>query len=461
MLPFRSSHWLNVTFVLLSFLLFTVVVSAADEHGVAYTSEMTHADSVQAWQTAVDNDNALDIASDVVNEIVYFPLRIVFTGLRESAGFINEYQVIPRIDDFLSSDDGRWRIVPIASNRTGSGAKFKFKPDPEGKTQAYLLGSWWLYGRQKYELGVKDLKNPQGGPVINANATYLIQPEERFYGFGTISRESDLLYFKHEYADFGLSAGGSFPDGLQLSVYGNYRVNNIHRASKRPSLDATMDRASQRLERLFNEQWAWLFGHVNIPLPEDISSRLDMGTVGARFEMNSVPNLAKPVDGTLLVLDASYHGEPTGKKYGYLEGYAKFGHFWHVYNERVLYADIEGTVTKTNEDGYRIPFYDYPTLGGHESLRGFQRDRYRGDHRVFGTVEYRFPLRDIWAESGLDFRVFSDWGQVFMEDNDEYNGNMQIGYGFGFATWNIEGSAISFDVGFSREGVMAYLSMGL
>jgi len=459
----QSSYFLHLFKLLLLFtfvlFLFALPVYSSDELN-RYSSEMTHADSIQVWQEAVNDDNALDITADVLVEVGFFPLRIVFTGVRESVGFLNEYQVVDKIDDLLSSDDGRWRIVPIASNSTGSGAKFKFKPDPDGKTQAYLLGSWWLYGRQNYEMGLKDRKS-RDGLTINAFAAYRVQPEERFYGFGTVSRESDLLYYKHEYADFRISAGSYHTDGVHVSVYGNYRINNIHRASKRPSLDATMDRAIRRMEDEFNEQWGWLFGSIDIPFPEDIGSRLDMGTVGARLEMNTVPNLAKPVNGTLLVLDASYHGEANGKEFGFVEGYAKYGHFWHIYNERTLYADIEGTFTTMRDDEFNTPFYDYPTLGGAENLRGFQRDRYRGDHRVAGTFEYRFPLRDIWGESGVDFHIFSDWGQVFMEDAEELNGNLQIGYGFGFDAWNMDGSAIAFDVGFSREGVMVYLSMGL
>ncbi|GBE29474.1 MAG TPA: hypothetical protein ENH10_07850 [Bacteroidetes bacterium] len=341
-----------------------------------------------------------------------------------SSGTERVTTIVKRLDDLLSSDDGRWRIVPIASNSTGTGAKFKFKPDPDGETQIYASSSWWLYGRQNYEMGAKNIKLPNN-LIVSAIANYRIMPEERFYGYGMASTERDLLFYKYEYSDFSLAVGEQVDPHFRILGYGSFRVNNIHRTAKAPS--------------------------VNVWVGDDV---LNMVTGGMRVELNTVPNPAKPTGGTVMVWDLARHDD-------FYVGYGKLGKYWQVYNERVIYCDIEGSYIGANGSRLGLPFYDYPTLGGAENLRGYQRDRYRGDSLVAGTFEYRFPLRDIWGESGLDFHIFTDWGQVFMEDADNLNGNPQIGYGFGFDAWNSNASGIAFDVGFSREGVMVYLSMGL
>ncbi len=48
---------------------------------------------------------------------------------------------------------------------------------------------------------------------------------------------------------------------------------------------------------------------------------------------------------------------------------------------RVLFGRVLAS-TSDRESGRQVPFYLMPTLGGHDSLRGFRDYRFRGPHAV-------------------------------------------------------------------------------
>ncbi len=87
--------------------------------------------------------------------------------------------------------------------------------------------------------------------------------------------------------------------------------------------------------------------------------------------------------------------------------------FVSILAERRVLALRLAASTSTPADDARIPFYLMPTLGGHDSLRGFHDYRFRGPHAILTNAEYRF---EIW--SGLDAALFYDAGKVATERSD-------------------------------------------
>lgn len=66
---------------------------------------------------------------------------------------------------------------------------------------------------------------------------------------------------------------------------------------------------------------------------------------------------------------------------------------------RLLFAEVAGSA---------VPLYEYPSLGGRDSLRGSPYYRFRGGSSILANLEYRFPL--IWSLGGV---LFFDAGKTF------------------------------------------------
>lgn len=106
--------------------------------------------------------------------------------------------------------------------------------------------------------------------------------------------------------------------------------------------------------------------------------------------------------------------------------------------------------------GARVPFYLMPSLGGHDSLRGFRDYRFRGPHAILTQTEYRF---EIW--SGLDAALFYDAGKVTLWRSDLDFKNLERAYGFGFRFNTDNGTILRIDAGFgSDDGKHLYIVFG-
>ena len=98
-----------------------------------------------------------------------------------------------------------------------------------------------------------------------------------------------------------------------------------------------------------------------------------------------------------------------------------------------------------------------PSLGGHDSLRGFRDYRFRGPHAILTQTEYRF---EIW--SGLDAALFYDAGKVALRRvASSTSSASKTRYGFGFRFNTDNGAILRIDAGFgSRDGKHLYIVFG-
>jgi hypothetical protein len=106
--------------------------------------------------------------------------------------------------------------------------------------------------------------------------------------------------------------------------------------------------------------------------------------------------------------------------------------------------------------GDAVPFYLQATLGGPDTLRGFESFRFYDNNSVILNGEYRWKLYD-----GLDGALFADAGKVFPRWQRFNLYDLETSYGFGLRFLNGRGQAIvRFDVGFSQEGFAIWFKFG-
>lgn len=110
-----------------------------------------------------------------------------------------------------------------------------------------------------------------------------------------------------------------------------------------------------------------------------------------------------------------------------------------------------------------LPFSEQYFVGGAETLRGYEEDRFWGDHMLLGSIEYRHPLAP--SLTGVVFTDVGDaWGGPYQ--NVRFSGFTQhskfspsVGFGLGLRVVTPIGP-IRIDQGFGSEGANTHFSVG-
>lgn len=110
-----------------------------------------------------------------------------------------------------------------------------------------------------------------------------------------------------------------------------------------------------------------------------------------------------------------------------------------------------------NMSGRVIPVYEYASLGGNNTLRGYAINRWRDTNAALLNAEYRIPtpLPPSFL-SGLDTVFFLEAGKVDNKMETIATGNWAVDSGFGFHLDLAGNVIIRADFGMGAEGLNAY-----
>ena len=108
---------------------------------------------------------------------------------------------------------------------------------------------------------------------------------------------------------------------------------------------------------------------------------------------------------------------------------------------------VRGLVTTTiATDGNVVPFYLAPSLGGGYTLRGYPDFRFRGNHRMLASAEYRWtPARF------MDMAIFYDAGKVTEHRSELGFDDLKRSYGVGARFHGPRGTVMRIEGARSRE----------
>ena len=118
--------------------------------------------------------------------------------------------------------------------------------------------------------------------------------------------------------------------------------------------------------------------------------------------------------------------------------------------QRVLALRFFASADESDPES-QVPFYLQRTLGGNQTLRGFNQFRFRDDRLLYLSAEYRW---EAWP--AVEFVGFYDAGKVFPETEDfDFDGlEKSIGGGVRFKT--SRRTVFRLDVGHSNEGTRVH-----
>ncbi len=116
--------------------------------------------------------------------------------------------------------------------------------------------------------------------------------------------------------------------------------------------------------------------------------------------------------------------------------------------DRVLHLRLRGVTALAPLDA--IPFFDLPSLGGSQFLRGYEHGRFRGRLALLATVEYRYPVQE-----GMAAYLFGDAGRVYaswQELSPQPLRDLRFGFGGGLQIYGRRGATLLLQLASSIDG---------
>lgn len=193
---------------------------------------------------------------------------------------------------------------------------------------------------------------------------------------------------------------------------------------------------------------------------------------------NTQRDLTRPAQGWNVVGKIAHVGSELGNSFHYTRYIADASYVMPVFSsDHLLGVRVNGEYM--DGSGNDLPFYEFASIGGADSLTGFYPDRFLGQSRLFVRAGYQTLLADldfynIWRVR-LDGLLFAGAGRVFLNHSklpdallqhepDVAPGlshRLQFSYGTGLHIALGEALAARLDAGFSRESQgLIYLSFG-
>ena len=129
--------------------------------------------------------------------------------------------------------------------------------------------------------------------------------------------------------------------------------------------------------------------------------------------------------------------------------------FIPLLNEHWVIA-LRGQLRTTDLDsGQQIPFFMLPSLGGSTTLRGYPDGRFRDQHALLMSAEYRWIPGRI-----LDMALFVDAGKVAARRRDLNFEDLRTSYGIGARFHAPAATVLRADAAHGREGYRFHFTFG-
>lgn len=368
--------------------------------------------------------------------IISIPFVALFKGVEYSAGYIYESKLVPRTLDLLTSRDGKRQLYPTYSNRSGLGVEYTHKGLIGSRSRLSLRAAHGFFTqRQHYRFRWRRVHFSESNPLfLNFQLNYRFLPQEKFYGIGQDTKRSEVSGYDRELSV--ASVGMEIPLAKAWSLFGlaHYEHDNIYQNSgdDYPSLQTVYSDAA-------------LAG---------LDTRVKIVQYQAGIAIDTRNRLGNPTSGGEVVFSGSYFQDAGGDDFNFWKAQGDVRQYLHLGHNRVLSVRLALEVSEPVGDG-QIPFYYLSELGEVETIRGYDRGRFRDEDMALASLEYNIPL---WYR--IDSFLFADAGQVAKDIGKEFNRErMRFGLGGGIKVRDSKDVIAILQVGVGRETVRVYLDL--
>jgi len=302
--------------------------------------------------------------------------------------------------------------------------------------------SWMQYAPLRYkDYGGQLILNDFAGEnnYVKTTVRYHDNPQEDFFGEGPNTSLGSGAAFGIEEFSASLGLGHEFLSGWTVEGGVTFSTSDISDAK---------DNKKAPINAFSNLQGL---------------SGANIVGLGVSVEHDTRDNPLNPRRGGFQRVKLGYYEGVNGDDFGYtktrvdIAEYLPIGELFNIfYYDSVLAFRIAG---EFNDDinGDKIPFFDKARLGGGESLRAYQYNRFFDENSLLYSVEYRY---NIWGIKNYkaDATVFFDIGWVFDEFSEFEIGKYRESYGIGFRVL-MPHFTLALEGAHGDEGTEVYLKM--
>lgn len=371
-------------------------------------------------------DSFIENLGEVPGEIVTFPLKLFFKGISKAAGFVDYHQIVLRVTDFLTNEEGTRKVRPIFTPVSGGGLIYVednvFKEGMKFRASA----SFGIRTRTNLYGKLRDTQFFASKLGLQLSGFYNRRPDEDFFGIGQTSRRENRTDYLHEEGNFEMVLlSRPFKSALFAAGFSLSHVN----------IKDGRDPTTPNTDSLFTEEEVpGFFG-------------AEMWSFFLKVYRDSRNATGHPTSGGEAYFSYEYSQELDGSRFGYSKFTADLRRYVELFYRRVMAFRLRAEVSD-NIGAKAIPFYRLGGLGGTENLRGYRRFRFRDKDLILASLEYRWPIHPmVVAYSFLEEgRVFADVFDEFTIDGFKYS----FGGGLRFTARNGNLSAI-FEMAKSQE----------
>lgn len=377
---------------------------------------------------------------NIPGQILYFPIRLLYSGVKPVIAFVERNEISSRIIDTFSSDDGKRAVYPTYYSRSGGGFKFYQKDFLTPGTKLSMTATIGWHWRQLYRARLRELNLGK-----NLFASFLAQhrflSDENFFGIGNDSLKADESNFALAQTSFTSGLGMKWGDKAYLGTTLTLDLNKVSQGRDRRTPSTTWLPPQQQL------------------LP-GLDEPINLWNLNFQFQYNSPNRLGNPSAGWELYFNSGLSRQIGANRFGFTKASLDISRYLHLFYDRVLVARIAAETTRPFSNT-EIPFYYLSQLGHRRTIRGFHRGRFRDRDMLLFTLEYRYPLiKRPGDKVNIDAMLFMDWGKV---SPNLYQSHLlqdyHRGYGLGLRIFTFKGVIMQFYFGKSKDDYRFYLSI--
>jgi Omp85 superfamily domain len=197
--------------------------------------------------------------------------------------------------------------------------------------------------------------------------------------------------------------------------------------------------------KIMNDSGRYIAAKVQ-PIDNSVFDQKNFAGAKALYAFQKLNNPNVPTAGIVLTLRGSY----TQNAQVSSQSFWKYGGTLQLYIPLFYKFSIATSGAVETVDG-KPEFYQYPSIGGGQDLRGFQRQRFYGKTAFYNSNELRFisNVKSYLYNGKAGLFAFVDDGRVWMPG--ETSNTLHVGYGGGIflAPFNLVSAEVTY--GFSRE----------
>ena len=401
----------------------------------AVAQETENSESDEVITEKIADKSLWEKIVDFPGDVIALPPELLLKTIEKTIVVVDKTKIVPKVVDRLTADSGLFGLRPTYSGRTGAGAYY-FHNSLFNKTSRLKFTATSSFDFKRRLVELKQSNFSFGNTMFNAG--YLLRYSsldgEYFFGLGPNTSIDDEYVFGYgdRLAEFNI--GAKVNEFIDLDITSGFAFNKTWRAKNSDH---------QTVHELYTEE----------TLP-GVGNHAKLLHTGLTLDIEKIDHRGHPTQGNELKLYTALYNTIDDKAYGFWKAAFDYTWYMHLFYDRLLSLRFAAETTEPL-DGKTIPFYYLSELGEQETIRGYDRGRFRGRDMMLGSIEYRYP---VWRQ--MSIYLFTDAGKVMHAIEDEFNADdLQYGYGAGLRVFNNGGLILKTEVGISDEKTRFYFTL--